>query len=264
MPARNHHTRRYVLNAAAFILMEVAALALVFHNGQIQRSWIGQGINSVNAVFWGSVENAERYFHLREENAVLAAEILVQQQMLGQRQPQVVPDDTLGCWIYRTAQIVKHQFKGTHSYFLLDKGEDDGVENGCGVITPRGVIGVVDAVSAHYSYVRSFFSAGMTVSVREDSTGVTGPLVWAGNNRNSAILHNIPHHITIPAGRVLKTSSFSGIYPPDIPVGVTGESRVSTDGTREIAVNLYENPSQLRYVIIVSNAWREEIEALEQ
>ena len=244
--------------------MEVAALAMVFHNGQIQRSWIGQGINGVNAVFWGAVENVERYFHLKEENAVLAAEILAQQRLLEQRLPVVVPDDTLGHWIYRTAQIVKHQFKGTHSYFLLDKGEADGVENGSGVITPRGVIGVVDAVSAHYSYVRSFFSAGMAVSVREDSTGVTGSLVWTGNNRTSAILHDIPHHITIPEGCVLKTSSFSGIYPPDIPVGVTGGSRVVTDGTREIAVELYENPTRLRYVIIVSHAWQEEIEQLEQ
>ena len=158
----------------------------------------------------------------------------------------------------------KSLIKTPSSYYLLDKGSVDGISVNCGVITPRGVVGIVDAVTPHYSYVRSFFSVGMTLSVREDSTGVTGPLVWDGKGRNGACLRSIPHHIVIPPGREIRTSPYSGLFPPDIPLGVTGESRFSKDGTQTIEVALYEEPTRLRHVMVVRQTWRDEIEKLEQ
>ncbi len=265
--------RRHWIHAAAFILMEVAALAMVGYDSEIQRSWMGRLSHTVTAFVWGGVENVRRYFHLREENALLAEQnqYLMRVLSLEGRRTQ----DTLSLpagrqrkggdnWTGLPAQIVKHQFKGDHSYYLLDKGAEDGVQADCGVVTPRGVVGVVEAVSPHYSYVRSFFSVGMTVSVREDSTGVTGPMVWDGKGRSGARIRSIPHHILIPPGREIRTSSYSALFPPDIPVGVTGQTRISPDGTQDIELNLYEDPARLRYVVIVSRTWRDEIRQLEQ
>lgn len=264
--------RRHWIHAAAFILMEVAALAMIGYDSEIQRSWMGRLSQTVTAYLWGGVENVCRYFHLREENALLAEQNLYLMQALGLdgRHPQdtsSLPADIIrtggDSWNCLPAQIVKHQFKGDHSYYLLDKGAKDGVQADCGVVTPRGVVGVVEAVSSHYSYVRSFFSVGMTVSVREDSTGVTAPMVWDGKGRSGARIHSIPHHIRIPAGREIRTSSYSALFPPDIPVGLTGQTRISPDGTQDIELTLYEDPTRLRYVVIVSRTWRDEIRQLE-
>ena len=262
MPAGNTNTRRHWFDAAAFILMEVAALALVGTSSDIQRSWMGGMVHTATAFVWGGVENVGRYFHLKAENDLLAEQnLFLMQHNIGREKSQPVSGEK---WVFLPAEIVKHQFKGDHSYYLLDKGSDDGVRADCGVITPRGIVGVVEAVTPHYSYVRSFFSVGMTVSVREDSTGVTGPMVWDGKGRSGARIRSIPHHIVIPPGREIRTSPYSGLFPADIPLGVAGESRLSKDGTQTIEVALYEDPTRLRYVMIADRAWREEVEQLER
>lgn len=262
MSAGSTNTRRHWIDAAAFIVMEVAALALIGASSEIQRSWMGGMVHSVTGFVGGGIENVGRYFHLKAENELLAQQNLALMQMMAGDAPSRA--DHTEAWTYIPAQIAQHQFKGNHSYYLLDKGSNDGVTVNCGVITPRGVVGIVDAVSPHYSYVRSFFSVGMTVSVREDSTGVTGPMVWDGKGRSGASLRTIPHHIVIPPGREIRTSPYSDLFPPDIPLGVTGKSRFSKDGTQTIAVDLYEEPTRLRYVMIVCQTWRDEIKQLKK
>lgn len=260
MSAGSTNTRQHWINAAAFIVMEVAALAMVGASSEIQRSWMGGMAHSVTAFFGGGLESVGRYFHLRAENELLAQQnLFLLQKVAGESESQVARTEA---WTFLPAEIAKHQFKGNHSYYLLDKGSEDGVSVNFGVITPRGVVGIVDAVTPHYSYVRSFFSVGMTISAREDSTGVTAPMSWDGKGRNGAYLRSIPHHIVIPPGREIRTSPYSGLFPPDIPLGVTGESHFSKDGMQTIAVSLYEDPTRLRHVMIVRQTWREEIEKL--
>lgn len=256
-------TKRNLIHAAAFILMEVAALAMIFYNAELQRSWMARGINSFNAVVWGAVENIGRYTQLREENKLLAEQnhyLMTQLESQRRLDPHRRLSDTLGHWQFLPAEIIKHQFKGQHSYFLLNRGENDGVQVGSGVVTAKGVIGVVDAVSSHYAYVRSFFNAGMTVSARVDSTGVVAPLVWEGLSFRRATLRSIPHHIPVAEGSILYSSSFSGVYPSDIPLGVCGPSSISSDGTQNVVVELYEDPALLRYVTIVRAIHSDEIE----
>jgi len=67
----------------------------------------------------------------------------------------------------------------------------------------------------------------------------------------------------IAVGDTVYTSGFSSIFPPDIPLGVTGESRIVNGSTSEIKVRLFEDFSSLRYVTIVENLGREEIRQLE-
>ena len=67
----------------------------------------------------------------------------------------------------------------------------------------------------------------------------------------------------ISVGDTVYTSGFSSIFPPDIPLGVTGESRIVNGSTSEIKVRLFEDFASLRYVTIVENLGRKEIKLLE-
>ncbi|MBP5397970.1 MAG: rod shape-determining protein MreC [Bacteroidales bacterium] len=265
MPSRNTNTRQTLITAAAFILMEVAALVMIYHNAELQRAWFSRGIQSFNATVWGAVEEAGGYFSLRRDNARLAEENLYLtrqvEQLTARLNAQDAPEAD-GEWTYLPARIVKHQYRGQHNFYLLDKGSGDGVRLGSGVLTARGVVGIIDAVSEHYSYVRSFYNDGMTVSARVDSLGVVAPLVWDGASRGGARLKDIPHHINIPEGSVIRTSSFSGIFPPDVPLGLSGASDKAMDGTQTLSVTLFEEPASLRYVRIVSHRHRDEMEEL--
>ena len=65
---------RIVSNAAVFILLEVAALVMLRHNGQMQNIWISKGIHAVQGAIWGGTESVRNYFSLRRQNDSLATE----------------------------------------------------------------------------------------------------------------------------------------------------------------------------------------------
>ena len=59
------------------------------------------------------------------------------------------------------------------------------------------------------------------------------------------------------------TSGYSSIFPPDIPLGTAGEAKIVNGATYDIEVTLFEDFGALRYVTIVENIGKEEIEKLE-
>jgi rod shape-determining protein MreC len=146
---------------------------------------------------------------------------------------------------------------------IVNKGEEDGVEKGSGIITQQGAIGVVDAVSEHFSFVRSFQNHGMSISARLGREGASGPLSWDGIHTNKALLKEIPHHVEFQKGDTVYTSGYSSIFPADIPLGTAGDARIVNGATYDINIDLLEDFGALRYVTIVENIGKSEIEKLE-
>lgn len=171
--------------------------------------------------------------------------------------------DTAGRYRYIPAEIGKISNNRQHNYMIIDKGRKDGVQPMSGVITRQGAVGIIDAVSDHYSFAISFCNHDMTVSARLGREGATGTLVWTGTDTRSATLDGIPHHIAVSAGDTVFTSGFSAIFPPDIPLGTTGKKRLVNGSSFSIDVTLFEDFRRLRYVTIVSNIDKTEIEELE-
>ena len=54
-------------------------------------------------------------------------------------------------------------------------------------------------------------------------------------------------------GDTVYSSGYSTIFPKDIPLGVTVDSRLKDGATWELEVKLFEDFSRLKYVTIVTN-----------
>lgn len=255
--------------AAIFIALEVAALAMLNNNGTIQRMWFSQAAHGFMGTVWGSTQKVKDYFSLRSINDSLAIEnhnLRVRNARL-----EEIADETADStaehkdkgFIFLPANIVKISNNTQHNYMIVDKGYADGVSEGSGVITGKGAVGIIDAVSENYSYARSFKNHGMSISARLGREGSVGPLSWNGRGSNEAILSEIPHHVDFAPGDTVYTSGFSSIFPADIPLGITGGAKVVNGATYEIEVELFEDFASLRYVTIADNLGREEMNALE-
>ena len=85
---------------------------------------------------------------------------------------------------------------------------------------------------------------------------------WDGISSTGAVLSEIPPYEGMMPGDTVFTSGFSSIFPADIPLGLTGESKLVNGATLVIKVRLFEDIRRLRYVTIVSNNDRAEIENL--
>ena len=270
---RNSNIAARILSVALFVLMEIAALMMLSHSGPLQKIWISRVSYSIRGWIWGASESIGGYFSLASQNRGLAQENFELQQELRKYQNALstARQDSLTARLefsrdfeYIPASIRKVSRNKQHNYIILNKGSEDGIKPQSGIITSKGVIGIIDAVDRHYSYGISFMNAGMSVSARIGSSGAVGPMTWDGISTNRAILKEIPLQNKFSPGDTVWTSGYSSIFPADIPLGVTGSSRIVNGAVNEIDVILFQDFSSLRYVTVVQTVDDDELLFLER
>lgn len=263
---------KHVITAAIFIALEVAALAMLGNNGSAQKIWFARASHGFMSAVWGTSQKIGDYFHLRRQNDSLALEnhhlrerLALMEEAMSESGAAIPGDEFRPSrgFRYIPARIVKISNNRQHNYLIISKGSEDGVTEGAGIITGKGAIGIVDAVSEHYSYARSFKNHEMSISARLCRDGVVGPMSWDGKSSSGAILTEIPHHVEFQPGDTIYTSGYSSIFPADIPLGTAGDATIVNGATYEIKVKLFEDFAALRYVTVVENVGDEEIKALE-
>ena len=269
--ARSRSVGARILCAAVFILLETAAIVMLNHNNSMQRLWTMRLSHGFMAKTWGFTQKVRGYFSLAGQNEELALENHRLREMIREYEDaakatdislqSVTRDDG---FVYTPAQIIKSGTNSQHNYLILDKGSEDGIVQNSGIISSKGVIGIVDAVSRHYSYAISFLNTEVNISSRLGGTGAVGPLAWDGKNTDGAILKEIPLQYRYSPGDTVYTSGYSVIFPPDIPLGTAGDASIINGATNEITVNLFQDYAALKFVTIVWNTRAAEIEALEQ
>ncbi len=262
MPGKGHNR---ILNAAVFILLEVAAILCLGATRSLQNIWINRATHRVLAALWGGGEKIRSYFSLREQNRALSEEnARMSEALVKLTGGNPARADTIrGRYAYTPAAIVKMSRNSLHNYIILDKGRADGVKPHSGIICANGVVGIVDAVDENFCYGLTLQNVLVSVSARIGRDGTVAPMVWSGTRSNLALLKDLPAHLDVPPGDTVWTSGFSNIYPPGIPVGLTGRTHVADGSVNETEVELFLDFSALRFVSIVENLDRAQIERLE-
>ena len=268
--SQGRRTYSIVISAAIFILMEVAALAMLDRSSTLQNIWLNRISRRTAAVLWGGGEKVRSHFYtyrqndaLAEENARLRDELRYWRSLgeSGYGLPAEAADG--GGFRYTPATVVKLGRGTAHSYIILDKGTEDGIVPQSGIISDKGIVGVVSAVDRHYAYGLTLMNSNISISVRLGESGVTAPLKWDGVSGRGAVVNDIPPHYRISPGDTVRTSGYSAIFPADRPVGVTGETRLVDGTSSQVSVRLFQDFNSLRYVTVTENSSRGEIEALE-
>ena len=258
-----------IISAATFILLEVAALQLLYRNAELQRIWIARAAHGVMGTVWGTTQSIAYYFNLRRINDDLARENFELREELDAYRAEshalrvdslLVTHGRVPGFEYTAAEVIKISRNKQHNYMILNKGFEDGIQEKSGIITRNGVVGIVDAVSAHYAYAFSFQNNDISISGRLGDEGATGLLIWDGVSSHGAILQEVPLQYKYEVGDTVYTSGHSLMFPPDIPLGVAGEARVINGATNEIRVDLFQDFTAIRYVTVVHNTAFDEVE----
>ena len=269
---RNSKIAERILSVALFILMETAALLMLSHSGPLQKIWLSRASCSIRGWIWGASESVGSYFSLTSQNRELARENFELQQEVRRYRDALstARQDSLTAHLelsrdfeYIPASIRKVSRNKQHNYIILNKGSEDGIKPQSGIITSKGVIGIIDAVDRHYSYGISFMNTGMSVSARIGSSGAVGPMSWDGISTDKAVLKEISLQNKFAPGDTIWTSGYSSIFPADIPLGIAGSSRIVNGAVNEIEVLLFQDFASLRYVTVVQTLDDEELLFLE-
>jgi len=163
---------------------------------------------------------------------------------------------------YISAEIIQNTCNRAHNRIILNKGSLDGIKEDMGVITDRGIIGIVRQVSKHFSLVYSFLDIDESISSIIKRTNTFGPLIWDGTNIKYAIMSEVPVHTLFSVGDTIVSSGYSTIYPANIPLGIIESSEVKEGTQYNLKIKLFENYSSLKFVYVTECRDKEEILSL--
>jgi len=251
-----------ILTAAVFIVLEIAALCLLSATSSLQNIWINRISHRVMAATWGSGEKITNYFLLEKQNETLARE---NYQLLMELQKCRAENDRFKAMAvldttelpqpfhYIPATIKKMSRNAQHNYIIIDKGSEEGIKPHSGIVTGKGVIGIISAVDKHYSYGMTLMNSKISVSSRVKGSDICAVLEWNGKGTDKAILRKVPLHQDVEPGDTIETSGYSNLFPSGIPLGICGETSLLDGAEKVVDVTLFEDFSALKYVIIAEN-----------
>lgn len=270
--ARRPPVSPFLVTLLLFVILEAGSILMIRKSSVFQNVRITGVLMQFQGKLINAKTNIKYYLSLKSVNEQLAQENnrLLNQLAKYQTQLDTARADSLSYkplsdssdFSYIPAKIVGNSINSQHNFIIIDKGRKSGVEKDMGVISPNGVVGVVSAVSENYAYIISLLNINQSVSAKISRSGAFGPLIWNGRSADYALLTEIPQHIKIQVGDSVLTSGFSSLFPADIPLGSIRKSKIIKGTHHEIQVRLFQDFRTLRYVNVVVNSHKSEIDTI--
>jgi len=162
------------------------------------------------------------------------------------------------------AEVSNMSFSAMNNYMTLNKGLADGVKPDMGVISQRGVVGVVFKASEHFSVVIPIINAKFRLSAKLKNSENYGSLSWDGSDMYKAQLQELPKHEVYQEGDTVLTS-FSRIFPKGLVIGVvSGQAKSQNDSFNSFDVKLATNFYTIQDVLVIDDSYYSEQNQLEQ
>lgn len=252
----------------SFLVLEITALYLIIRFNQPQREiflhsaqYYSGWMLDRSARFREYTTASETADSLAQENARLYTRLYHQ---LATSQPESAPDSTIIDFDFLPARIIKNSIHLLNNNLTLDKGTEDGISPGMGVMLPRGVLGIVRSCSSRFCMVMSVLNARSFISATVERTGALGTLTWDGQDPSRLLLTEVPKHLEIASGDTVTTSNHSVIFPAGIPIGTITRFEVpSGSNSFVIEVRLFEDLTRVQWAYIIRHPHWAELQALE-
>lgn len=239
-----------------FILIEGVSISLLIENNNYQSNKITNYTTQYTSAIYKYKNSLTDYLALKETNDYLIKENAKLNTLLQQNEHITDSSITLKNkrFNYIAAKVINNSIKKRNNFITLNKGSKNGVKKGMGVITNKGVIGIVHSVSENYALIISLLHKKSATGIFLKKNLHTGILTWNGFNYREALISDLPIHIPLNIGDTIITNSYSSIYPEGINIGTIANFQKNyEDGFYNISVNLFEDFNNLRYVYVVQS-----------
>ncbi|MBQ7419407.1 MAG: rod shape-determining protein MreC [Prevotella sp.] len=249
-----------------FVLLEVISLILLFQYNSYQGSvWFSSANYAAGKVSEGRAE-VESYFSLIRVNEELTRRNFYLERQVTQlrRLYGEMVEDTTDLWAKEMqflkryqlvpAKVVTNELNKQENLLTINCGADDGVEEGMGVASGHGIVGVTYLVSDHYTVVIPVLNTSSRISCAIRGRGYFGVLRWDGKDAGVAYLEDIPRHARFKRGDWVETNGYSSIFPPGVLVGKIETVYNSADGlSYRVKVRLSTDFGRLRDVVVIND-----------
>ena len=199
---------------------------------------------------------------LRQRNSELEAQVANLQTQIIELQEQLSETNVLSALVdfaranpdnrYQAAAVIARDPSPFLQYVIINRGSDGGLRRGMPVVSQKGLIGRIAAVTAGASRVQLITDPSSTVNVRLEPSGAQA--ILQGQITGEIVLDMIPQEANVQAGDLVLTSGLGGGYPPNILIGQVASVRSrDQDVFQSASVQTVTDFSQLNIVLVIVN-----------
>lgn len=215
--------------------------------------YVGKGARSVLDHYLFLVRTQRRNEELTSENEALRAKVVQLQEVQlendrlrkGLEFQAQVPEKLV------MAHVVAHDISADYFGIRIDKGSDDGLKVGMGVISPAGVVGRLLRVTPHYSDIVTLLDPDSSIDVVDQRSRARG--ILSGESKSLlCTMRYVDKLDDVQVGDSVVASGFGSIFPKGLLVGfVTGVQPDNNGILQNIVIKSAVDIYRLEEVFIV-------------
>jgi len=255
-----------------FILLQVLSLYLYFSFSSYPQSQVLTTASTINGKLLDIHNGVIQHMNLRHNNTVLQKKnsTLMKERLesfirIDNRTVKI--NDTIykQQYEYIPSEISNSTVTRSNNYFTIRGGKKQDISVGMGVISDRGIVGVIHVVGEHYSIVKSVLTENINTSVLIEEIGLFGLLKWDGHDPTIGWISGVSNDQKIPIGSKVVTRENSGIFPKGILVGhIVSIDHIEGEAFWKVSIRFSEDYRKLQRVYVVKNFLFDEQQEIER
>ena len=214
---------------AILFVFITASLLMIALNDNVQV----KQIRAISTVIFGGVQERlsfiPTYFGLRAENELLyhinieladEAQRLREAKLENLQLRQMLGLKMQSPYKLIAAHVVNKNLTLLRNTITINVGSHDSVQQYMPVVSDGGLIGIVTAVTKHFSIVNILYNTEFRASGKVQRSRIDGIVQWDGK---TLALKNVPKMRDVRPGDVVSTTEYSNTFPSDIRIGLVSE-----------------------------------------
>jgi len=256
-------------NFLLFLVLFIISFALTLQSHSFHKNKFINSANLVSGGIYTIKSNVSGYFNLKKENQILIDENIRfrkhVESLQGLDTNSNIDSTTLSSkYQFVSASVINNSYHKSNNRLTLNKGTKDQVKIDLGVISSKGLVGIIENVSSNYATVLTILNTNSQINTKLKNSNHFGTLVWDTKNPNVVQLIDIPRLAPVVVGDTVTTGGMSTIFPKGILIGVIKDYFINQDkNSYTLNINLFNDMTNLEHVYIIDNLDSEEIKLLE-
>lgn len=250
-----------------YLFLLLISFIFTFQSHSYHQSKFLNSSNYITGSIYSFSDNITSYFNLREENNNLVEENKrLRDKLFNSVLPSEITIDTASIdYEVIRGRVINNSYADQRNYLTINKGMNDSIFQDMGVITDKGILGIIENTSANFSTVQSILSEKSNINAKIKNSNHFGSLVWNNTKDYNVVqLIDIPRLVPLTIGDTIVTGAMSSIFPENIPIGTIKKFDLDNSNSFYfIDVELFNDMTNIGYVYIIKNLNRKEILQLE-
>lgn len=249
-------------NALVFSVLFLCALVLTSSSSAYHRDVFANWSTSMGSWLHHSTGALRHYINLTKDNQRLTEEnkLLLEALLLKNQTGNGEPTP----YHVGTASVIRNSFLLDYNYLTLNIGENQHISPEMGVVSAKGIVGVIRHTTPKYAQVMSVLNKDLQVNAKLKTSDHFGSLRWEGGNPTKMRLDDVPNTAPVKVGDTVVTGGMSTIFPAGVPIGtIGGFNQKPLTNFYQIEVDLFQDMTNLGTVYVIENPDRNEIKSLQ-